>query len=145
CPGHEPRHRARGHHDRRCRHPADRDSPLRPGFIRRAQSSTIARPGPCPSARRDEENPTMDINRTTVPGTGSLHHFTTRADRRFAVLAHPDGRRTLIIYHDGPPDSNDPDAPAQHIELDVDEADQLAEVLHSRSLLDRIARLEHRL
>lgn len=82
----------------------------------------------------------MDITRTTVPGVGVVNHFLTRGGQRFGVLLDRTGRRSLLLY--GP---DDPDVPAQRIALDDDEADQVAEVLHSAPLADRLANLERRL
>ncbi|MEU0543159.1 hypothetical protein [Nocardia sp. NPDC005978] len=81
----------------------------------------------------------MDIDRSTVPGRGVLHHCVTRGGDRFAVLAETDGDRHLLVY--------DPryEEPAHAIALEVDEADQVADLLHSFSLPDRLARLEQRL
>ena len=82
----------------------------------------------------------MDITRTTVPGAGVVHHFLTRGGQRFGVLVDHAGRRALLHYGPG-----DPDVPDQRIALEHDEADQLAEILHSSSVADRLANLERRL
>ncbi|GIG90323.1 hypothetical protein [Plantactinospora endophytica] len=82
----------------------------------------------------------MDITRTTVPGVGVVHHFLTRGGQRFGVLVDQPGRRSLLLY--GP---DDPDVPVERVPLDHDEADQIAEVLHSTSVADRLASLERRL
>ncbi|MDG4789105.1 hypothetical protein O7626_24765 [Micromonospora sp. WMMD1102] len=82
----------------------------------------------------------MDITRTTVPGVGVLHHFLTRGGQRFGVLLDHSGLRSLLLYG-----TDDPDVPAQRIALDHDEADQIAEVLHSTPMADRLASLERRL
>ncbi|MEU3164871.1 hypothetical protein [Streptosporangium sp. NPDC006930] len=80
----------------------------------------------------------MDITRTTVPGTGTLFHFATRDGQRLAVIVESDGPRRLLVYGAG-------DEPAQAIALEQDEADQIAQVLHSRSVDDRLAALERRM
>lgn len=82
----------------------------------------------------------MDITRTTVPGVGIVHHLLTRGGQRFGVLVDSSGQRSLLCY--GP---DDPDVPAERIALAHDEADQLAEILHSSPVADRLARLERRL
>ncbi|WP_336204486.1 hypothetical protein [Nonomuraea sp. LPB2021202275-12-8] len=79
----------------------------------------------------------MEITPATVPGVGTVHQCRTRHGGRLAVIDHHDGRRELIVY--GPGDS------AQPVELERDEADQLAELLHSRSVADRLAAVERRL
>jgi|GEM_PF-1404428 len=80
----------------------------------------------------------MDITRTTVPGTGTLFHFATRDGQRLAVMVEGDGPRRLLVYDAG-------DEPAQTIALEQDEADQIAQVLHSRSVNDRLTALEQRI
>jgi len=82
----------------------------------------------------------VDITRTTVPGIGVVHHFLTRGGQRFGVLLDQTGRRSLLLYGPG-----DPDVPAERILLEHDEADQIAEVLHSSPVADRLANLERRL
>lgn len=82
----------------------------------------------------------MDITRTTLPGGGVVHHLRTRAGQRFGALVDNTDRRWLLIY-----DSVDPDVPSQRIALDPDEADQLAGILHTRSVADRLADVELRL
>ncbi|MBD0734923.1 hypothetical protein ACIOC1_25215 [Streptomyces sp. NPDC088197] len=82
----------------------------------------------------------MEITRTSVFGVGVVNHFSTREGQRFGVLVHQSGRRSLLCYGAG-----DPDVPVNQIELDLDEADQVAEVLHSVSVADRLASLERRL
>lgn len=79
----------------------------------------------------------MEVSRTTVPGTGTVHHLLTRGGVRFAVLAASDGGKHLLSY------GGVSDEPTQTIVLGPDEADQLADLLHSTPLYDRVARLEH--
>ncbi|MEU8379412.1 hypothetical protein [Streptosporangium sp. NPDC048865] len=79
----------------------------------------------------------MDVTRTTVPGTGTLFHFTTGDGRRLAVMVEGDGLRRLLMY-------DTDDEPSQAVALELEEADQLAQVLHSRSVNDRLAALERR-
>ncbi|MBF6455254.1 hypothetical protein [Nocardia cyriacigeorgica] len=79
----------------------------------------------------------MDIDRATVPGKGVVHHFRTRAGARFALLATGNGDKQLLVYGDPPRDE-----PLRAIVLESDEADCLAELLHSAPLPDRVARLE---
>ncbi|GLW66441.1 hypothetical protein Arub01_46850 [Actinomadura rubrobrunea] len=91
----------------------------------------------------------MHVTPTTVPGSGTLYHILTRRGKRLALFIDTRGERTLYVY--GPaspvdPDQGaDPDRPAHSIVLDRDEADQLAQLLHERSVDDRIAALERRL
>lgn len=80
----------------------------------------------------------VEIIRNTVPGVGTMHQFVTRAGQRLGVLVEDD-KRSLFVF--GP---EDPDSPSQTIVLDQDESDLLADVLHSRSITDRIADLERK-
>lgn len=81
----------------------------------------------------------MDIDRRTVPGRGVLHHFRTRAGGRFALFTTGNHKR-LFVYGEPPRDE-----PSQTIALEPDEADQVAELLYSAPLRDRVTRLERRL
>lgn len=81
----------------------------------------------------------MDITRTTVPGVGTVHHLTTRDGQRFGVLIEQEARSLFVFGAD------DPDTPAQTIALAPDEADLLAELLHSRPTADRLADLERKI
>ncbi|MFB7874797.1 MULTISPECIES: hypothetical protein [unclassified Nocardia] len=81
----------------------------------------------------------MDIDRTTIPGAGVLHSFRTRGGARFALLTESAGARRLLGYTAGS------DEPTVDIALEPDEADQVAELMHSSPLGDRLARLEQRL
>lgn len=84
----------------------------------------------------------VDITRHTIPGIGHTHDCRTRAGQRFAVLVEHAGGRRLHLY--GPDRSNDDGEPTQQILLEPDEADQLADLLHQRSVADRLADLERR-
>jgi TrkA domain protein len=77
----------------------------------------------------------MQVSHSTVPGTGTIHHFLARGGKRFAVVVGPGTRRGLLVYDSG-------DEPAYSVELEADEADQVADTLHSRPLADRVAALE---
>ncbi|WP_169944582.1 hypothetical protein [Microbispora sp. H11081] len=82
----------------------------------------------------------MDVTRATLPGVSTVvHQFVTRDGQRFGVLVEKAGGRRILVY-----DSADPDTPLQTITLDQGEADELADILHSRPVLDRIAYLERR-
>ena len=88
----------------------------------------------------------MHTTRSTVPGNGTVHHAVTRSGHRFAVLVDATERRHLFLYA-----SPDADEPSERIVLDPDEADQLADILHSRAIDerrssdDRLTALERRL
>ncbi|WP_246081234.1 hypothetical protein [Nonomuraea mesophila] len=55
-------------------------------------------------------------------------------------MVFDDGRRAVMVY-----DGDDADSPSHVVELDADEADWVAELLHSRSLADRLSAVERRL
>lgn len=82
----------------------------------------------------------MNITHTHVPGNGTVHHCDTRRGDHLAVIVSAGGQRTIILY-----DRQNPDTPAVTLELDQVEADQLADLLHSRPLADRLAAVEQRL
>lgn len=84
----------------------------------------------------------MEISRSTIPGVGHVHDCRTRGGQRFTVLVERSGSRQLHFY--GPAVPDDDGEPAQRIVLDPDEADQLADLLHQRSVADRLAELERR-
>jgi TrkA domain protein len=73
----------------------------------------------------------MRIDRMTVPGNGVLHQIVTRDGERFSLLVDADHNRHLFTYGAGDLD-DDPDMPAETIVLEPDEADEVAEILHSR-------------
>ncbi|MEU8173658.1 hypothetical protein AB0C14_12335 [Microbispora hainanensis] len=82
----------------------------------------------------------MDVTRATLPGAATVvHQCVTRDGQRFGVLVDKAGGRRLLLYG-----SREPDTPLQVITLDQREADQLADILHSRPVLDRLAHLERR-
>jgi TrkA domain protein len=84
----------------------------------------------------------MHTTRTTVLGVGALYDCQTRDGRHLRVVSERGGARQLILY--GPPDLDE--APDRlTVRLAPDEADQLADLLRSGSLPDRVAALERRL
>lgn len=78
----------------------------------------------------------MEITRTTVPGVGRLHDCVTRNGQHMRILVDRSGERHVFVY--GPADE------ILTISFDGDEADQIAEILHSRPLPERLAALERR-
>jgi TrkA domain protein len=81
----------------------------------------------------------MRINRTTVPGNGMLHRIVTRDGEQLCLLVDAASNWHLFTY-----DGADRDVPVREIVLQPDEADQLAEILHSHPLADRLLSLERR-
>ena len=82
----------------------------------------------------------MQITQSTVIGGGVLHDIMPRDGERFRVLVEPTGERKLMIE-----DPDDPDRAFIEIVLESDEADAVADILHSSPIIDRVASLERRL
>lgn len=80
----------------------------------------------------------MDITQTTVPGAGVLHDCITRDGQHFRILVDRSGQRQLFVY--GVVGSE----PVATIVLASDEADLVAEIVHSKPIPDRMADLERR-
>ena len=81
----------------------------------------------------------METTHSTVPGSGVLHDCQTRDGQQFRILVVRPGRCEIFIY-----DPAEPDRVVARIVLEEDEADQVAELLHSQPITDRIAELERR-
>jgi TrkA domain protein len=84
----------------------------------------------------------METTHSTVPGAGVLHDCQTRDGQQFRILVARPGRREIFVYDSA--DSAEPDRAVARIVLEEDEADQVAELLHSQPITDRIAELERR-
>jgi K+:H+ antiporter subunit KhtT len=78
----------------------------------------------------------VDVERTTLPGIGLRHTFTSERGRRVAVISHRSGRRDLVIY-----DKADPDTATATVSLSREEADGLAELLATSRVEERLAEL----
>jgi TrkA domain protein len=78
----------------------------------------------------------VDVERTTLPGIGLRHTFTSARGRRVAVISHRSGRRDLVIY-----DRSDMDTANETVSLSRDEADGLAELLATSRVEERLAEL----
>ncbi|MFI0451864.1 cation:proton antiporter regulatory subunit [Actinomadura sp. 6N118] len=78
----------------------------------------------------------MDVERTSLPGIGLRHMFTTRRGRQLGVVSHRTGRRDVVIY-----DKEDPDSCVVSVELTGEEANGLAELLESDRVVERLAEL----
>ncbi len=81
----------------------------------------------------------MHIDRTMVPGSGVLHQIVTRDGERFCLLVDASHNRHLFTY-----DGGELDEPTRAIVLEPDEADQVADLLASRPVADRLLSLERR-
>ena len=78
----------------------------------------------------------MEITRNSVPGVGELHDGVTRAGQHVRILVDHSGERHLFLYS--------PSDEVITITFESDEADRVAELLHSVPLPDRMAALERR-
>jgi TrkA domain protein len=78
----------------------------------------------------------MDVERTSLPGIGLRHVFTTERGRQLGVVSHRTGRRDLVIY-----DKEDPDTCVVSVALTGDEANALAELLGTDRVVERLAEL----
>jgi TrkA domain protein len=75
-----------------------------------------------------------------------MHDCITRSGAHLRVLEECSGSRKLYVYGAlGASNVSNTDSPFVAIDLDEDEADQLANLLHSRSISDRVADLERQL
>lgn len=81
----------------------------------------------------------MQITQTTVRGAGTLHDALARSGSLVRIFVKRGGGRELSVYPT--PDSAD----RVTFELDEDEADLVADLLHSKPIPDRIAELERQM
>jgi TrkA domain protein len=73
------------------------------------------------------------VEETRLPGVGIRHEFTTQAGRRLGLLTHISGRRELLVY-----DAGDPDTTAETVGLGVDDARVLAELLGADQVTEHV-------
>lgn len=78
----------------------------------------------------------MQVIHTTVPGVGVMHDLSTRDGQQFRLLVEESGI-SLFVYGSA-------DEPVTSVALDRDEADVVADLLHSKPIPDRMAELERR-
>ncbi|ONH31929.1 cation:proton antiporter regulatory subunit [Pseudofrankia asymbiotica] len=78
----------------------------------------------------------MDIEETALPGIGLRHEFNTRGGRRVGVVSRHKGRRDLVIY-----DAGDPDSVAESLTLNAEESDALSELLGAPHIVEKLADL----
>jgi TrkA domain protein len=78
----------------------------------------------------------MDVERTSLPGIGLRHVFTTARGRQIGVVSHHTDRRDLVVY-----DKEDPDACVASVALSGAEANALAELLGTGRVVERLADL----
>lgn len=78
-----------------------------------------------------------DIHETPLPGVGLRHEFTTRAGEHLGVVTHRTGRRDLVLYAAG-----DPDTAWATVALTAEESGVLADLLGGSRLVARLGRLQ---
>jgi TrkA domain protein len=78
----------------------------------------------------------MQVIHTTVPGVGVMHDLSTRDGQQFRLLVEESGIQ-LFVYGSA-------DEPVTTVALERDEADVVADLLHSKPIPDRMADLERR-
>lgn len=78
----------------------------------------------------------MQVTHTTVPGVGVMHDLSTRDGQQFRLLVEESGIQ-LFVY-------GAEDEPVTTVALERDEADVVADLLHSKPIPDRMADLERR-
>src|SRR5688572_14935388 len=76
----------------------------------------------------DGRDPILEITQTTVPGFGVMHHLVTRSGKELRLLVEHTGRRELYLYGSAPSEA------VATIALEADEADAIADLLHSASI-----------
>lgn len=76
------------------------------------------------------------VEQIPLPGIGMRYDIVTESGRRIGVVSHRTGRRDLVVY-----DVGDPDTASEQIALTDDEARTLADVLSSTLTLARLSGL----
>lgn len=75
-----------------------------------------------------------EVTEVRLPGVGVRHEFETEDGQRLGVLTHRGGRRELLVYSE-----RDPDACQSSVNLGVDAARTLAELLGASSVSEEAA------
>jgi TrkA domain protein len=82
----------------------------------------------------------MQVTTSSVPGVGTLHDLRTRDAHHLRLIIERNGERHLVIYG-----TEGADEPMTTVSFDTDEADHVSDLLHSRSVPDRLAEVERKL
>jgi|SRR5919106_1384169 TrkA domain protein len=75
----------------------------------------------------------MEVFETPLPGIGVRHEFTTKSGERVGVVTRRDGRRDLVLY-----DRGDPDSCRETVELTPAEAATMVELLGGSKVTERL-------
>jgi len=78
-----------------------------------------------------------DVNETPLPGLGVRYDFVTSAGNRIGVVHHRTGRRDLLVYERG-----DPDTCRAVAALDEGDSRTLAEILGGARVEEQLAELK---
>lgn len=78
----------------------------------------------------------IEISEEELPGIGVRDDFLTEKNRRVGVITYRDGRRELLVYAKG-----DPDSCSETVSLTSEEADILAEYLGTRRVVERLSKV----
>jgi TrkA domain protein len=81
----------------------------------------------------------MEIERTTLPGIGLRHVFTTARGQRVGVVSYRNGRQDLIVY-----DPHDRDSVEHTLVFTAQEATALGDLLSTAHIVERLTELERR-
>ena len=73
-----------------------------------------------------------EINETNLPGVGLRHEFACESGDRIGVITRHSGRRDLLVFDDG-----DPDSVRSTVALTPDEARLLTDLLGGATLVER--------
>lgn len=77
-----------------------------------------------------------NVQETALPGVGVRHEFATKGGDRIGVLNHRTGNRDLLLYS-----HNDPDACAEVVRLNEEDARALAELLGASQVSQNVANM----
>lgn len=81
-----------------------------------------------------------EIQETPLPGVGVRHEFSTDDGQRVAVVTHRSGRREVSVY-----DRADPDASTTVLNLSVEDARALTEILGGSQVSETVAAVQQRI
>ena len=77
-----------------------------------------------------------NVQETSLPGVGVRHEFATKGGDRLGVLNHRTGNRDLLVYS-----RNDPDACAEVVRLEEDDARTLTDLLGASQVAQKLTNM----
>lgn len=81
-----------------------------------------------------------EVFETKLPGVGVRHEFTTAAGERIGVVTHRTGRREIVLY-----DRGDPDSTREELDLTAEESATLADLMGGTSVVESVDGLQHQI